>query len=215
MGSHWIRYAKILEVIRACVEYGLLERALFLQGVITSRSIQKQFILSTKRRKNINIDKYWLLDQATMEKLGVFLSMEKNVKKRVNVNNNSINVDNNTQSKSKSKRDKLIIIDKSIYGFPKMHFITKLLIQRKYIEKIDGDIIKYNNLFESAIQTYGYENVLSGVNYIISYARNPNPPIDDKFNFMKASLITNLNEFRSSENRRGETFEEWIKRSIL
>ena len=141
--------------------------------------------------------------------------MEKNEEKGVNVNNNSVNVDINKQSKSKRKRDKLIKEDKSIYGFAKMHFLTKLLIQRKYIEEIDADIMKYNDLFESAIDEYSYENVLSGVNYIISYARHPDPPIEDKFNFMKVSLITNLDRFRSLENRRGETFEDWFKNIFL
>jgi hypothetical protein len=150
-----------------------------------------------------------------MEEIGVLLSMEKNEEKGVNVNNNPVNVDINTQSKSKRIRDKKIKEDKSIYGFPKMHFLTKLLIQRKYIEEIDSDIMKYNDLFESAIDEYSYENVLSGVNYIISYARNPNPPIDDKFNFMKVSLITNLDRFRSLENRRGETFDDWFKNIFL
>jgi hypothetical protein len=48
--------------------------------------------------------------------------------------------------------------------------------------------MKYNDLFESAIDEYSYENVLSGVNYIISYARNPNPPIDDQ----QKKIITSI-----------------------
>ena len=100
-------------------------------------------------------------------------------------------------------------------GTTKMHFLTKLLIQRKYIEEFNGDVLRYNELFESAILTYGYENVLSGTNYIISYARNPNPGIDDRFNFMKASLLNNLERFRNLENMRGEKFEDWFKRTFL
>jgi len=219
IGSHWIKVDKILEIIHGCVELRLFERALFLQGVITSVSIQKQFILSTRRRKNIQNDKYWLLDSETMEQLGVLLSMQKNednfIKTLVNVDNNSVNVDIKKQSKKESKRDKKIKEDKSIYGFPKMHFLTKLLIQRKYIEEFNGEVLRYNDLFESAILTYGYENVLSGTNYIISYARNPNPEIDDRFNFMKASLQNNLERFRNLENRRGEKFEDWFKRTFL
>jgi len=223
MGHNWIRVDKVREIIHSCVELGLLERALFLQGVITSVSIQKQFILSTKRRKNINIDKYWLLDQVTMNKLGVLLSMqisEDNVNNNlVSVDNNLVNVDINTQSKSKSKSkskiDKKIIIDKSIYGFPKMHYLTQLIISRKYIKEFDADIMKYNSLFESAIETYTYENVLSGVNYLISYSKNPGVPIDDKYNFMKISLLNNLERFKKLENGRGETFEKWFQRSFL
>jgi len=219
IGPHWVKVDKILEIIRGCVELRLFERALFLQGVITSVSIQKQFILSTRRRKNIDIDKYWLLDSETMEQLGVLLSMQKNEDKYhdslVNVDNYPVNVDNNNQSKRKSKKDKKIKEDKSIYGYPKMHFLTKLLIERKYIKEFDGQIMRYNELFESAILTYGYENVLSGTNYIISYARNPNPEIDDRFNFIKASLLNNLERFKNLENRRDEKFEDWFKRTFL
>ncbi|MBI9010457.1 MAG: DUF4373 domain-containing protein [Tenericutes bacterium] len=215
IGVSKISYQRVRNVILMCCELGILDEPLFRQGVITSDGIQKQFIRVAKRRKEVDISKYWLLDSATMEDLGVLLSMEKNEEKGVNVNNNSVNVDINKQSKSKRKRDKLIKEDKSIYGFPKMHFLTKLLIQRKYIEEIDADIMKYNDLFESAIDEYSYENVLSGVNYIISYARHPDPPIEDKFNFMKVSLITNLDRFRSLENRRGETFEDWFKNIFL
>ncbi len=215
IGVGKISYQRVRNVILMCCELGILDEPLFRQGVITSDGIQKQFIRVAKRRKEVDISKYWLLDSATMEELGVLLSMEKNEEKGVNVNNNSVNVDINTQSKSKRKRDKKIKEDKSIYGFPKMHFLTKLLIQRKYIEEIDADIMKYNDLFESAIDEYSYENVLSGVNYIISYSKNPNPPIDDKFHFMKVSLITNLDRFRSLENRRGETFEDWFKNIFL
>lgn len=215
IGVGKISYQRVRNVILMCCELGILDEPLFRQGVITSDGIQKQFIRVAKRRKEVDISKYWLLDSATMEEIGVLLSMEKNEEKGVNVNNNLVNVDIKTQSKSKRKRDKKIKEDKSIYGFPKMHFLTKLLIQRKYIEEIDANIMKYNGLFETAIDEYSYENVLSGVNYIISYARNPNPPIDDKFNFMKVSLITNLDRFRSLENRRGETFEDWFKNIFL
>ena len=121
IGPHWIKVDKILEIIHGCVELRLFERALFLQGVITSVSIQKQFILSTRRRKNIQNDKYWLLDSETMEQLGVLLSMQKNednfIKTLVNVDNNSVNVDIKKQSKKESKRDKKIKEDKSIYGY--------------------------------------------------------------------------------------------------
>jgi hypothetical protein len=215
IGVGKVSYQRVRNVILMCCELGILDEPLFRQGVITSDGIQKQFIRVAKRRKEVDISKYWLLDSATMEEIGVLLSMEKNEEKGVNVNNNEVFVDINKQSKSKRKRDKKIKEDKSIYGFPKMHFLTKLLIQRKYIEEIDADIMKYNDLFESAIDEYSYENVLSGVNYIISYARNPNPPIDDKFNFMKVSLLTNLDRFRSLENRSGETFDDWFKNIFL
>jgi len=219
IGPQWMRLDKILDMIHGCVEQKLFEGVLFTQGVITSVSIQKQFILSTRKRKNINTDEYWLLDSKTMEQLGVLLSMQENTvidsNNRVNDVNNPVNVDINKQSKSKSKKDKKIKIDKSIYGFPKMHFLTKLIIERKYIKEFDTNVMKYNELFESTIYTYGYECVLSGVNYLISYSKNPNPPIDDLYNFMKVSLLNNLERFKNIDNRRGESFEEWLKQGFL
>ncbi len=218
LGPYWVRVDKILDIIRGCVELRLLERALFLQDVITSVSIQKQFILSTKRRKNVDIDKYWLLDSVTMEQLGVPLSEQS---KTVNVNNNSDNVDTNlinvdigtqSKSKSKSKKDKnKIKKDKSIYGSPKMHYLTKLIVERNYVDEVDENIIKYNGMFESVILEYGYENVLSGVNYLISYSKHPGVPIDDKYSFMKSSLLNNLDRFRRQESRKGESIDDWFK----
>lgn len=219
IGPHWIRVDKILEIIDACVELRLLERALFLQGVITSVSIQQQYVLSTKRRRNLNIDKFWLLDQATMKKLGVLLNMPKN-NDNVNhnlviANDNLVNACNNKQSKSESKKDKIDKRDKSIYGFPKMHFLTHVLIQRKYIKQSDLNILKYNELFEEAIMKFGYDNVLSGVNYLIGYSKRAVVEIEDRYSFMKKSLLNNLERFKKLESLRGHEFEDWIKRDFL
>ncbi len=219
MGPQWIKVDKVLDMIHGCVELRLFERALFLQGVITSVSIQRQFILSTKKRRNIHIDKYWLLDQKTMEELGSSLSMQKNndidSENAVIDSNNQINGNNNSQSKSESKRDIKINIDKSIYGFPKMHYITRIIIQRKYITEFDSDVLRYNELFEYAVASFGYENVLSGVNYLIKYSRNPGVPIDDRFGFMKSSLLNNLERFQKLDEKRGESFESWFKCRVL
>jgi hypothetical protein len=153
-----------------------------------------------------------------MKEEGVLLSEQKKEEekkqKRVNVNNNSINVDKSTQRKRKRERDILIKQDKSIFGFPKMHYLTKLIINRKYISEIDENIIKYNNLFEEMILEYGYENVLSGVNYLISYAKKPTPAIDDLYNFMKASLRTNLERFKNQESKGSESIEAMFKRFL-
>ena len=213
VGTNRISYQRVLDVILMCCELDILNGSLFQQGVITSDGIQKQFLRIAKRRKEVDISKYWLLDSTTMDKIGVLLSMDKNESKTVNVNNNSVNVDINTQRKSKreSKKDKKINLDKSIYGAPKMHYLTKLIIERKYINEYSCDILKFNALFESVIETYGYDCVLSGVNYLISYAKNPTPPIDDKFKFMEVSLSNNLERFRKQGNSGGINFEKWIE----
>jgi len=218
LGPKWIRVDKIRMIIIGCVELGLFDEALFRSNVITSKSIQKQYILSTQRRKVRNIKKHWLLDEKEMSLLGLSLSTSENegetTKTDVNVDNNQVSDSNNAQSKSKKKRkkDKLINIDKSIYGAPKMHYLTKLIIQRNYIEEFDENIIKYNNLFECLIDAYGYECVLSGVNYMIKYSKNPEPPIDDKFSFMKVSLENNLERFNN--NTGGESIESYFTKLL-
>jgi hypothetical protein len=218
LGPQWIEKDFIDDVIKSCVKLALFDPDLFSQNVVTSKAIQKQFIYAAKRRKEVDISKYWLLDSDTMKEEGVLLSEQKKEEekkqKRVNVNNNSINVDKSTQRKRKRERDILIKQDKSIFGFPKMHYLTKLIINRKYISEIDENIIKYNNLFEEMILEYGYENVLSGVNYLISYAKKPTPAIDDLYNFMKASLRTNLERFKNQESKGSESIEAMFKRFL-
>jgi hypothetical protein len=222
MGTRWIKLEKVRECIDACLEIGLLNRELSAQGVITSVPIQKQFILSTKRRQNVNIDKYWLLDRTTMFNLKVFLSASE---KGVNVNNNGITVDNNSitanigtqkEKENKSKKDKRDKRDKRVFGFPKLHFITKAIITNNYIDDSSLDIIKYNQLFMSVVEEYGFEKTLTAVNYIVKYSKRANPPIVNKYIFMKESLISNLEKFRKwDEKRNGQSFDSWMEQVLF
>ena len=128
--------------------------------MITAESVQKQYLLSTVRRKDINIDKYWLLKPSeSVRPADGSLSVSKendNVNNNlVNVNNNQVNANISTQSKSKSKKDKLINIDKRAFGEPKLHFITKALVKNKYVEEDDLLIGKYNMLAEKLIDEIG------------------------------------------------------------
>ena len=54
--------------------------------------MQKQFILSTRRRKNIDIEKHWVLDANTMKELNVVNATTC----KQYVSNNSVNVDTNS-----------------------------------------------------------------------------------------------------------------------
>ncbi|MBI9009328.1 MAG: DUF4373 domain-containing protein [Tenericutes bacterium] len=219
LGTRWVKLSKVVEMIRGCVEFNLLERELYTQGVITSLAIQKQYILSTKRRKTVNIDKYWLLDQEAMDELGSFLSMQKNrvnvCNNLVNVNNNPVNVDINTQREREieKERDVIDIKDKSIYGLPEMHYLTKFLTDRKYIQQDSSDIVLYNKLFEEVTNRYSHYDVMVVVRYIVTYSRNAEPKIDDKFAFMKKSVINNLKEYKIKQG--GESFEKWIESGFL
>ena len=67
IGPQWTKLERISESIHACLEAGLFDKTLAVQGVITSISVQKQYLLST-RRKDINITKYWLLEPSLSER---------------------------------------------------------------------------------------------------------------------------------------------------
>jgi Domain of unknown function (DUF4373) len=220
MGHNWVKLEKVREWIHACLEVGLFDKDLSVQGVITSVPIQKQFILSTKRRKNVNIDKYWLLDRTTMFNLKVFLSTSEKgviVNNNIdNVDNNSINVNINQQKEKENKKDKKDKIDKKVYGEPKLHFLTKSIIKHKYIEDTSLDIIKYNQLFEEVVSEYGFEKTLIGVKYITKYAKRARPPIVHKFAFMRDSLLSNLEKFRKWDEKKNEqSFDTWMEQVLF
>ncbi len=83
--------------------------------------------MSTVRRKDINIDKYWLLEPSeSVRSVDASLSLSK---ESVSDNKTLVNANISTQSKSKRKIDKLINSDRRVYGKPKLHFITNVLIK--------------------------------------------------------------------------------------
>lgn len=197
IGPQWHRIERISECINFCLEAGLFDKSLAVQGVITAESVQKQYLLSTARRKDINIDKYWLLKPSeSVRPADGSLSVSKendNVNNNlVNVNNNQVNANISTQSKSKSKKDKLINIDKRAFGEPKLHFITKALVKNKYVEEDDLLIGKYNMLAEKLIDAYGFDMVLAVSDYIMKMFRKDHINILDRYNYFKTSAERNL-----------------------
>lgn len=197
IGPQWTKLERISESIHACLEAGLFDKTLAVQGVITSISVQKQYLLSTMRRKDINITKYWLLEPSLSERpADGSLSISKdsvNVAKTiVNVDNNPINVNISTQSKSKSKKDKKINIDKRAFGEPKLHFITQALIKNQYIDEHDLSIGKFNILAQDLVDAYGFDMVLSVTDYIIKVSKRSHIRIDDPYDYFKASAERNI-----------------------
>jgi hypothetical protein len=220
-------------IIRFCGEIRLFDQKLLSSGILTSTAIQKQFVLSTRRRKKFDTDQYWLLSTETTEELRKSQNInvdnnrvndDNNPQKTdeigVNVDNHRVNVDIGTQrkvkeSKSKDKRDKTDKTDKAVFGFPKLHFLTNSILKKKYIDDSSLDFLKFNRLFEDAIDQYGMDDVLMAVDYIVQYSRRAEPPIDDRFGFMKSSLLSNLEMFRHRREFANESFEAWIKRTLL
>jgi hypothetical protein len=214
MGANWVKLDRIFVMIHACVEAGLFDEELSRRGVITSKAIQKQFLMSTKRRHQIDIGKHWLLDQATMLEIGVSFDMPKigvfASKTTLNFDNNSLNVDIGTQSKS--KRDKEDKLDKSAEGAFVKEYLTKTLIESQYLSELSLDIGKFDDLFATLLGEYDFELVRAATRYIVKYSKNPSVEIDDRFDFFKASIVKNLRILERREEITREPIEDYFRR---
>jgi hypothetical protein len=219
IGQMWINCNKLSEIVECCIKIGLFEEALVSQSVITSVAIQKQYIESTRRRKEIDISLYWLIDDETLKSMGVTKSTStKGVitgKNYINEDNNVVNDDNSTQSKRKRKSDKKDKEEKRDFALFDTHYITKCIIKNSYTDIYDLDIPKYNDLFVDMINIYGFDNTRRVVNYIVGYSKRTSIPIDFKFAFMRGSLKKNLENLEMKEQRKDEPFEKYIKRIFL
>jgi|SRR5690625_2530905 len=207
--TRWTKVENVKRLINACVDCGLLDSQLASQGVITSVAIQKQFLASTTRRKRVDTSKYWLLEETHEYHEASFNTSKMAVisdELIVNVDNNEVNVDTNkqSQSQSQSKRDKLINLDKGVYGEPKLHFITNVLIKNKYIGNNDLLIGKFNLLVEDLINRYGFNEVLTVTDYIVMYSKKSHINIENPYDYYKASAERNLSQMVSRQN--GGTF---------
>lgn len=217
IGPAWLKLDKIRELIHACLEVRLFDKRLAAQGVITSVAIQKQFILSTKRRMQTNIDKYALLTDKDLLYLRGFLNTPKervaDSKNIVNVDNNPINVSSGTYKEKENKSDKKINIDKEKNLIPNLHFITKAIIKNKYVEKDSLEIGKYNKLFKDTCKIYDFDDVLIVIHYIVSYVKRNAAQITHRFAFMKESLLKNLESYHKGGSR-DASIEDWIKKLL-
>ncbi|MDD3129259.1 MAG: hypothetical protein PHF05_05030 [Candidatus Izemoplasmatales bacterium] len=189
----------------------LLDSNLMHNNVITSTAIQKQWLTSVSRRKNINKEKHWILsdsDEEGVKKMNdssVLSSRPKidNVNNNVvNVSNNLVNVDSSTQKENKKEidKDKEINIDKRALGEPKLHFITKILIKNKYIESDDPVIGRFNLLAADLVDIHGFDLVLSVTDYIIKIFKKGHIKIDDKYDYFKVSAERNIKALEYKNN---------------
>lgn len=230
LGGGWIKLTRLKEIIHSCTEMNLFDASLMRQGVITSVSIQKTFIIATKRRLRVDLKRHWLLTDADMIEINIFLkTSQKEGEPRpkndnddsnlINVDNNSFDVNSNAQKekkkekeKKKDKKDKYDKGDKeNTYGVPRLHFLTKCLIENKYINEACLDVLKYNYLFDELIPNYGFDDVLSVTNYIVKYAKRTETPIDDKFDFFKKSSMNNLERLKRGGLYDDKSIEDWFK----
>lgn len=202
---------RITEIIDLLAKSELLDSNLMPNNVITSTAIQKQWLTSVSRRKNINKSKYWILSDHDEDGIKDFngscvLSSYHQIdiasSNQVNVDNNSINVDISTQKENKKEidNDKKINIDKRAFGEPKLHFITKILIKNKYIESDDPVIGRFNILASNLVSMYGFDLVLSVTDYILKLFKKDHIKIDDKYDYFKVSAERNINALKLKNN---------------
>lgn len=75
---------------------------------------------------------------------------------------------------------------------------TSELIRRGFISENDFELDKYNTLFDELKKEYDYQLIYMCTNYILKHLRisknkdEYDNPIDDKYNYLKTSLINNL-----------------------
>lgn len=202
---------RITEVIDLLSKSELIDSNLMHNNVITSTAIQKQWLTSVSRRKNINKEKHWILSDSDEEGVkkfndsSVLSSYPKidNVNSNVvNVDNNSVNVDASTQKENKKEidKDKKINIDKRALGEPKLHFITKILIKNKYIESDDPVIGRFNLLAADLVNIHGFDLVLSVTDYILKMFKKDHIKIDDKYDYFKVSAERNIKALEYKNN---------------
>lgn len=127
-------------------------------------------------------------------------------------------VENDTQINTKEQRtneqidkdDKTILnefknLDSEFYN-PKNHnILTNELINRKYIEIDDLQIVYYDNLFNKLIQKYELTDLIIITHYIIprvvshNFIDENNEPIKNKFGYFKSAILNNIDKLINNE----------------
>lgn len=218
-GKNLTKVDRVIEVIYRIAQLGLLERTLVAKGIITSSSIEKQWLISTTRRKNIDKSKYWLLTaeeeqealkctKSSMSESARIMSKFINVDNNsINVDNNQVNVDINTQNKKENKIDKKdkyrikdnqTIKEKKV-GSPILNYYTTVLIDNNFISLYDLDIAEYNYFLGELATHYNYRKILSAIKYTIAEIKKRQDNIDDKFAYFKKSILNGLERLDNLE----------------
>lgn len=176
---------KLQEIILYLGYIDLIDKDLLEEGIITSKGIQKRFLVATRSRKNQNLSKYWLLEDH--KEPGVIIE---EVKK--------------AQQKKPKKTKKEKILERKLKDIeehaPKKHYLTSCLIEYRYINEYSLDIYKYNELFEDLLKMYDGDILYKAVRYLCNYASRSSTQIDDRFKFFESSITNNLDRLTREPN---------------
>lgn len=142
----------------------------------------------------------------------------------ISLNNTFNNIDNNIfdnkdkldkeidkiDKEDKPQAAKISIVNKNELNI-EVHSLTAHLIDREFIKANDTILYKYNDLFERVLKDYEYTLVCKVINYVIARVNEKlkyNDPIDDKFNYFKASLLMNLHQ-QTTEYKAEVPYYNW------
>ena len=165
---------KLQEIILYLAYIDLIDKDLLNQNIITSKGIQKRFLVATRSRKQQDLSKYWLLDEPETPN-----EIVEEVKR-------------DQQKKPKKQKIKDRKMKDIIEHAPKKHYLTSCLIEYRYINEYTLDIYKYNELFEDLLHSYDGDLLYKAVRYLCNYASRSNTKIDDRYKFFQTSITNNL-----------------------
>jgi hypothetical protein len=165
---------KLQEIILYLAYIDLIDKDMLSQNIITSKGIQKRFLVATRSRKNQDLSKYWLIDEPETPN-----EIIEEVKK-------------DQQKKPKKQKIQERRIKDINEHAPKKHYLTSCLIEYRYINEYSLDIYKYNELFEHLLHSYDGDLLYRAVRYLCNYASRSNTKIDDRYKFFKTSISNNL-----------------------
>ena len=165
---------KLQEIILYLAYIDLIDKDMLNQNIITSKGIQKRFLVATRSRKNQDLSKYWLIDEPETPN-----EIIEEVKK-------------DQQKKPKKQKIQERRIKDINEHAPKKHYLTSCLIEYRYINEYSLDIYKYNELFEHLLHSYDGDLLYRAVRYLCNYASRSNTKIDDRYKFFETSITNNL-----------------------
>lgn len=117
-----------------------------------------------------------------------------------------------TNKQSNNDIDKLKIKGQNAPAFNKnynFHFLTKELINKKFISALDYDLIKYDNLFYELDNNYNFELVLNATRYLVDNMKNDKDYYTDKYSYFEKSIYNNLELLQ--ENSFNKNLPDYIK----
>lgn len=182
---------KLQEIILYLAYIDLIDKDMLNQNIITSKGIQKRFLVATRSRKQQDLSKYWLLDEqeAPSEIIKEVIKEQKKKPKR-----------------QKIQERRIKDIDEQA---PKKHYLTSCLIEYRYIQEYSLDIYKYNELFEDLLKHYDGDLLYRAVRYLCNYASRSNTKIDDRYKFFESSITNNLDQL--TKDHTNASLEELFK----